>query len=244
MHLVLKWGKSYGKGKGRPENVAIPTKRCFDLLSQDGHLPEHITPDTDKSQNPALIDHDLLLNWFIIHLLALNRKESGLVTEHRVGRPTMDGNTGGADRIIPDAVFTITHKEPGKTLLFFLEVDMGTETIASVNRNHKDIRQKVVNYQNLFRSDDYKNYENIFSSELNGFRLLFLSNTASRMKSLCNLVKNMPPSNFVWLMDQDQMFKNGLFGKRWVKGGLIGKPLESILGKELFFDETVLDKIK
>jgi hypothetical protein len=214
------------------------------MLSRDGHLPEHITPDTDKPTNPTMIDHDLLLNWFIIHLLALDRNESGLVSEHRIGRPTMDGNTCGADRIIPDAVFIITHKESGKTLLFFLEVDMGTETIASANRNHKDIRQKVVNYQNLFRSDDYKYYESVFRSGLSGFRLLFLSNTASRMKSLCNLVKNMPPSNFVWLMDQDQMFKNGLFGKRWVKGGLTRKPLESILGKELSFDEPVIDKIK
>jgi hypothetical protein len=243
-HLVLMWGKSYGKGKGRPENVAIPTKRCFDLLSRDGHLPGHITPDADTPPNPALIDHDLLLNWFIIHLLALDRKKSGLVTDHRIGRPTMDENAGGTDKIIPDAVFTITHKEADKTLLFFVEVDMGTETIASANRNHKDIRQKVVKYQNLFRSNDYKHFESVFSSELNGFRLLFLSNTVSRMKSLCSFVKNMPPSNFIWIMDQDQMFRKGLFGNIWVKGGLTGKPLESIIGKELSFDEPVIDKIK
>jgi len=124
------WGKSYGKGKGRPENVAIPTKKCFDQLSRNGHIPEHITFNADKIPNPTLIDHDLLLNWVIVHLLTLDRKESGLVTEHRIGRPTMDGNSGGADRIIPDAVFTITNKESDKTLLFFLEVDMGTETIA------------------------------------------------------------------------------------------------------------------
>ena len=243
-HLVLMWGKSYGKGKGRPENVAIPTKKCFDLLSRNDFIPEHITPNADKIPNPTLIDHNLLLNWFIVHLLVLDRKKSGLATDHRIGRPTMDGNTGGTERIIPDAIFTITNKESDKTLLFFLEVDMGTETIASANRNHKDIRQKVVNYQDLFRSNDYKQYESVFSSELNGFRLLFLSNTVSRMKSLCSFVKNMPPSNFIWIMDQDQMFRNGLFGKTWVKGGSTGNSLESILGKELSFDEPVIDKIK
>ena len=243
-HLILMWGKSYGKGKGRPESVAIPTKKCFDLLSVDGHIPEYITPNTDKSPDPTLIDHDLLLNWFIIHLLVLDRNKTGLVTEHRIGRPTINGNTGDIGKAIPDAIFTITQKESDKTLLFFVEVDMGTETIASANRNHKDIRQKVVNYQNLFRSNDYKRYEKIFKSRLNGFRLLFLANTVSRMKSLCSFVKNMPPTNFIWIMDQDQMFKNGLFGKTWVKGGLIGKALESILGKELSFGESVIDKIK
>jgi hypothetical protein len=32
---------------------------------------------------------------------------------------------------------------------------MGTETIASTNQNHKDIRQKILRYQGLFRSGNY-----------------------------------------------------------------------------------------
>jgi hypothetical protein len=81
---------------------------------------------------------------------------------------------------IPDGVFSITNEEISKTLLFFLEVDMGTETIASMDRDPKDIRQKILNFQALFHSSNYKRYEHIFNSILNGFRLLFLTNTASR----------------------------------------------------------------
>jgi hypothetical protein len=47
----------------------------------------------------------------------------------------------------PDAVFTIADSVGGKTCLFFLEVDCGTETIASPKRDMTDIRQKIVNYQ-------------------------------------------------------------------------------------------------
>ena len=107
---------------------------------------------------------------------------------------------------------------------------MGTETIASMDRGHKDIRQKILNYQTLFRSGVYKGYERVFGAQLNGFRLLFLANSIPRLTSLCRLVREMPPSDFIWLADQEKMFSYGLAAKIWARGGRDEGAPQSILG--------------
>ena len=146
--------------------------------------------------------------------------------------------------MIPDGVFTITKKDAKKTLLFFLEVDMGTETLAKTKRVPGDIRQKIINYQTLFRSNHYKRYEKIFNAELNGFRLLFLANMPARMKAICNLVQQMPPSNFIWVTNQERMFSHGISAEIWARGGQYKKPPESILSQKFAFKAPVVDKIR
>ena len=112
-------------------------------------------------------------------------------------------DTGGEPvQFTPDGVFTLIDQENGETLLFFLEVDMATETLASSRVNAKDIRNKVINYQQYFRSGGYKRYEELWKCELNGFRLLFLAHTPARLAALCRLVIGTPPSDFVWLTDR------------------------------------------
>ena len=63
---------------------------------------------------------------------------------------------------IPDGIFTIWHKGMGKGLFFFLEVDMDTEPVASLDRSPKDIRQKILNYQVIFRKGHYKTFREKF----------------------------------------------------------------------------------
>ena len=46
----------------------------------------------------------------------------------------------------PDAAFSIYDSNQNKTLLFFLEVDLNTETLAGPKRILTDIRQKIINY--------------------------------------------------------------------------------------------------
>ena len=123
--------------------------------------------------------------------------------------------------------------EPPKTLLFFLEADMSTETLASADKDSKDVRQKIINYQTLFRSGHYKRYARVFDASINGFRLLFLANTSARLAALCRLIKEMPPSDFVWLTDQELMFSHSLSAEIWVRGGRDNESLQSILGPNL-----------
>jgi DNA-binding PadR family transcriptional regulator len=253
----------YGRGLGRPEDLNVLTEKGRKLLQDEGTLSVDIADITDKTTDSIFIDHDFLVNWFRIHLLQIERVIPNLSIHYLTPHwSTLTQSKGDrhffAERIpvdsseqefiefIPDSVFSITNNEvnPSKALLFFLEVDMGTETIASADRNCKDVRQKIINYQALFRSGRYKRYERVFDAKLNGFRLLFLANTPVRLVALCGLAKAMPPSDFVWLTDQERMFSQGLSAKIWARGGRHDAPLQSILGPKLSCTAPVLNTIK
>ena len=243
--LIITKLHGYGRDRGRPEDLILLTEKGAALLADEGTLPGYIR---DKAIDPLSIDHLLLVNWFQIHLLQIERSIPQLSIKYlnpnlyprawdssdsSLASPT-NNMLGKPVEFIPDGIFSITCKEPEKkTLLFFLEVDMGTETLASQDRNSKDIRQKVLRYQNLFRSGNYKRYESDFDSKFNGFRLLFMVNSEARLISLCRLAREMPPSDFIWLANQGKMFSHGLSAKIWARGGRNEEPPQSILGPGL-----------
>jgi len=244
-----------GGGRGRPEDLLFLTENGAALLVDNGvRRPETVM---GKVADRLFLDHLLLMNWFRIHLLQIERfipelsvryvNSESLARAYDTGggvhRSEQNGNQENAADFIPDAVFAITRKggEP-KTLLFFLEVDMGTETIASPHRNRKDLRQKILNYQMFFRTSRYKRYQGVFDSKLNGFRLLFLTNSSARMISLCRLVREMPPSDFIWLAEEEKMFSNGLSARIWARGGQEQAQPQSILGSELARELPIIDK--
>jgi hypothetical protein len=243
--LIITKMLGYGRDRGRPEALIFLTEKGEALLTAEG-VPTGYT--TNKTEDSLSIDHLLLVNWFHIQLLQIGRGIPQLSVQYLNPSPQSLSSDSGDNlspsttnngleksiEFIPDGTFSITYKEAGKNpLLFFLEVDMGTETIASMNRNPKDIREKVLRYQALFRSGNYKRYERVFDSKLNGFRLLFLVNSTARLSSLCRLVREMPPSDFIWLTDQEKMFSYGLSAKIWARGGRNEDPLQSILGPGL-----------
>ena len=133
----------------------------------------------------------------------------------------------------PDGVLAVTHAGLGKTLLFFLEVDMATETLASPRRSEQDVRQKIINYQTYFHLQRYKHYESFWDCQLRGFRLLFLVHGQRRMVALCGLARRMPPSDFIWLTDRQSLLTQGVWGPIWVQGGQADRQRQSILGSKM-----------
>jgi Replication-relaxation len=210
--LLLARERSYGNKQGRPEDLIFLDERDWELLHvKNDHLLKKGLP-VDKSLDSIFIEHDLLLNWFLVHLIQVEREIPQLSVNFTTQNLAIIRNCKGAkaqiqkggskatsdndfSEFIPDGVFTITNADLKKELLFFLEVDMGTETVASPKRDFKDIRQKITNYQALFRTGQYKQYAKTFNSRLNGFRLLFLTNTHTRLKALCRLTHDLPPEN-------------------------------------------------
>ena len=148
------------------------------------------------------------------------------ITDHS---PVPGSGTQGV-KFTPDAVFGTCDSVESRTCLFFLEVDCGTETIASPRRDLTDIRQKVINYQWYFQSLGYKRYEEVFQCRLQGFRLLFLTNSLGRLTALCRLTQEIQPSNFVWLTECRHLFPDGVSARIWAKGGDLQGPGQSILG--------------
>jgi Replication-relaxation len=253
--------RSFGQKKGRPENLFFLSNKGWKIFYEKYDVSNLNLSHLEKAMGSIFIEHDLLLNWVLIHLIQIEREIINLSVKYLTQNlVTLKSNVGGrneiAERIsikgsnqgfldfVPDAVITIKNSALNKSLLFFLEVDMGTETIASPRRDQNDIRQKIINYQGYFRAGQYKRYEKIFSSQFNGFRLLFLTNSSSRLTSLCRLVREMPPSDFVWLTDQERMFSNGLSAKIWSRGGIDKKSPHSILGNKLACKIPVVGNIK
>ena len=135
---------------------------------------------------------------------------------------------------MPDGVFFIHDSEQEKSVLFFLEVDMGTETLADPQREGKDLRQKIANYRALYRSGEYEVFGRTWKMRFVGFRTLFLTNNSERLVSVCRLVRELAPADFVWVTDQSRMFRQGSADSIWARGGdLLGKPPESILNSRL-----------
>jgi hypothetical protein len=258
-NLILTKMRGFGRGSGRPEDIISITGKAAELLQNEGMFSESISLIPQKDIDYLAVDHDLLINWFYIHLiqiqqsipdLAINPRAPGFLLnntekhynffESRIRIETGDDFIEFA----PDGLLTIWHRGIGKSLLFFLEVDMGTESRASLDRNPKDVRQKILNYQALFRTGHYKRYEEIFKSKYNGFRLLFLVNSPSRLASLCRLVQEMPPSDFIWLTDQERMFTNGVSAEIWARGGHYDNPPQSIFGPRLACEAPILALIR
>jgi len=254
----IKWLRNQGylvssyhdfKGfQGRPENVWSLSTRGADLLRNEGLIDSEMAKDRMTAEGITHVDHELLVNWFRIHLLQVDNFLPDLETEFispntpfrplsNDGRPLIADRAGDGDDdswFIPDGVFTIESKQQNKRVLFFLEVDRTTESIRS-SKNSVNISQKIVCYHRYFRTAAYKRYEEKWMVYLNGFRVLFLTNTAQRKDSICSFIGTNPALGFVWITDTEQMFLKGVTARIWARGGK-RLPLHSILGPTLACD--------
>lgn len=233
-----------GTGGGRPENTYGLSRVGLQLLKSKAVLDERITfEQTGGSILLQQISHQLLLGWFRVHLVHVCRTIPRLAcrlmtcnsptmlnpeSEISLVRAVIRSRNDSRDvHFTPDAVFIVTDTELERSVLFFVEVDMGTEPLASDERGN--ISEKILRYKEYFASKAYKHYEDVWGVGLNGFRLLFLASTHSRAESLCGTIRRMSPAGFVWVTSEDRMFAEGISGKIWFPGGRSDGLPESIL---------------
>lgn len=260
-NLIAVGKQMFGKGPGPRESALVLTDKGVKLLEGEGILSRHASYITDKTSGSMFVEHDLLVNWFFIHLLQIERvnpqfkvrfvtASSHSLKQGKADKPLILERLSTVEDpedtyiMIPDGVFTVNKKERQKTLLFFLEADRGTESLEKTKPTPGDIHHKIISYQTLFHSNRYKRYERIFDAKLNGFRLLFLTTGSVRAKSICNIVQAMPPSDFIWITNQDKLFTHGISAEIWSRGGRYDKPSESILGRKLAFEAPVVGNIR
>jgi hypothetical protein len=242
--------RNYGINRGRPENICSLSERGVKLLQRENFIPPNIPIQRITTEGLYNIEHELLVSWFQIHLVQISQKSSDLATEflsskspflplRKNGMPAISDNIRRSEQnieFIPDGVFSIASKEQNKSLLFFLEVDMGSESLNSSSLNSNNISTKIKNYRAYFQSQIYKRYETRWNTKFNGFRLLFLTNTTSRRLTLSRFIFSDMTNDFIWITDQDQMFQHGIGGKIWTQGGDASSSPKSILGPTLATD--------
>ncbi|HSA25147.1 MAG TPA: replication-relaxation family protein [Phycisphaerae bacterium] len=235
-----------GANRGRPENLVLLGPEGFERLRAVKALPP-----ADSATGPVkanCLEHELLVAEVRVQLAQMERLLPELKTRFFTAtwpartdsgepfsiREKLDlGPDYGALEFVPDGVFSILHSRLGSTLLFFLEVDMGSQPGTSGRAPDRDIRRKIVNYQHCFGTGKYHRYERLLDCRLRGFRLLFVTESVNRCRFLCRQVRAMPPSDFVWLTDAGRLLKAGLWAAIWARGGWDTQAPESILGSQL-----------
>jgi len=245
--LISVMPMTFGQGKGRPENIIMLDKAGMTLLSENNTSGRTISDDRFLFKDYNKIEHEILANWFRIHTIYLQKQIPDISTtfispttpflpQRKDGSPLISDTVTLNDEVrtfIPDGVLSIEHSEQKKRLLFFLEVDMGTESITSSTRKSDTIQQKITNYILYFSSDGYKRYQNKWKCKLNGFRVLFVTNTDRHKEVISRFLKESKAYDFVWVTSQKQLFQFGLSYNIWARGGNTIAPQQSILGPTL-----------
>lgn len=236
---------SVGQNRGRPKALVELTEGGINLLKEKGILSADIPSDRVTGSNIHCPGHQALMNWFRIFLgysqkvlpcvstrfWAHNSPFTPCDPKGRLLISNQIATQDGQERsFLPDGVLSITDKSRGLTILLFLEVDCGTETLASPKRDLTDIRQKIINYQSYFLRQGYKKYEQFWKCELRGFHLLFMTHSVGRLAALCQLVRQMGDEGtcFIYLTEQSRMFEKGLTAEIWARGGDLSALPQSI----------------
>jgi hypothetical protein len=239
------------RSRGRPEFLFSPTDQGIELLVKRGLLPcPGPGQPTAAATAPSSPDHCLLLNWVLVQVRCLPRKapclKTSCLSSEMAPAPHQDGSlvslreqvhmppSGKLEGFEPDLVFCIHHTELAKSLLFFVEVDMGTEERTSARAGDNSILAKVRRYQAYFEQNGYKRYEAIWKAKFRGFRLLVIANTSRRLVEVCRLIADdqVGPSGFIWSTDSSSLLDKGIQEKIWVRGGRDDRERESILGSQ------------
>ena len=237
------------RGRGRPERYFGVSKAGVEVLVRakflDGRLdPRLATAESVLNQSA----HQHSVNTFRISLHEFTHRPSEFTirgissnspfamdpaTGHPItlapaSRTSSDAQEPGW--FIPDYVFHIHHELTGKSLLFFLESDTGSEPLSSSDPRKPNVSQKINQYQEYFRTNGYKSHELLWGRTFNGFRLLLLCSSPARAGAVAKAVRCHHPSEFVWVSSLDQLASTGISGHIWHRGGKADGPRHSILG--------------
>ncbi len=247
--MIRMESRSFASRRGRPEQLLSIGRTGIDVLKAEKILNPDFPDSQVTIEDLHCLEHHLLVNDLRMQLLRVQEIIPTLKTRFLspisplLPRTSNDlplvrerfraeGAPDGWVQFIPDGVLSVTDTKADKTVLFFLEADMGTETLVSAQHAAKAVRQKIINYQACFQNEHYRRYERIWNCRLRGFRLLFLTNSSQRMAALCRLVRDMRPSDFVWLTDRKSMTERGIWADIWARGGRFDIPLHSILDSQ------------
>lgn len=229
---------------GRPERIVLLTRQGVNALKDSGKLGNHVPVEKATGEGLNNLEHHLLLNEFRVQIAQLERVSPALSVSllasespyilNEKGYPEIYESfaSGTADqaRFTPDAVLAVRRRDTSQAVLFYLEVDMGTESLSSPDPLTPDVQTKVRNYKACFRSAHYKRHQRTFGATLNGFRLLFLTADASRLTSLCQLILQGAPAELIWLTDRASLESRGVWAPIWIPGGDTASTRKSILG--------------
>jgi len=242
-------------GPGRPRNLFALTQAGADALGRAGRLSIAQTANIAALPAPRTQPHLIMTNWVWARLRQIVRRAPFLVECHLASDSPLTERTSSGRSVLhdqvaledgqligfePDGAFCFRHLELGKALLFLLEVDRGTEPRTSP-ADRPAIGRKLACYQRYYATEGYKTYEKRWGSPFRGFRLLILAETSQRAEAICRLVRQSPPSEFVWTAEYGNLLAQGLHAPIWLAGGDTQLAAQSILGGQYQRVQALID---
>lgn len=115
----------------------------------------------------------------------------------------------------PDAVFALERE--GKSALFFLEIDRGTESVSDAE---KGVLKCVRFYLNYLADGKYQRYAQDFAcGAFKGFRALIVTTSDQRLKNCRVAAKSLDfaaqGKRFVWISTYERIDRDGPVGRVW-----------------------------
>ncbi len=217
---------SQGK-KGRPQKTYIPSEEGLKQI-----------PGVEARQpapTPNQIPHQIALNWIRILVHELDpKKKQFLVTTLAPNsllkcsiKPWL--SISGSNRLVPDAILCLEYRPEKRKLLFFVEMDMGTEVQKSTQGHTNNLNHKIHNYAKTLADGKYRHLDNAFDAHFKGFRVLLIANSQSRLDQINGLVESMSNTGFIWTTSLEKLQSETMAAPVWFSAGKL--PLQSILGK-------------
>lgn len=188
------------EAKGKPEYV---------YCKKNGKIPK----------NYSHIKHSLAITDFYVWLIEKTKQVQDMVAKFYYGTTLEDkGLHGGL--LLPDAFFVL--EKADKKLLYFVEIDLGTETLRS--GSNYSFEGKLDLYADIFDSEEYNKFLN---HKFVGFRLLCVFTSQKRMQNFLGIAKE-KNSDFVLCSTFDSLKNSDFIEKTWAdisgkKVGLSGK---------------------
>jgi len=151
---------------------------------------------------PEFIQHQLDLNTIRLAIKEVIEKSSGYMLLEWESNLKIKVKLGR--NLIPDAYFALS--TPRGNTFFSLELDRATETAAG------KFRKKIENYQKIWERGGFKRQ---FGRE--NFRVLIVTTSETRLKSLLGIFNNMRLKILFWLTTFDLILSETLLGNIWFR---------------------------
>ncbi len=206
---------------GRAQYIYSLAKRGVEELSSS--ISDHGSPCKQPRISGYQLAHILAINEFRLHMrYACHQRADitcvGILTEYhgsagvitvprRLIEEQVSPEYAKPVLFVPDIVFVLERSE--KRALFFVEVDLGTESI-------KLLTEKVLAYDQYFCSEGFKRYSELYKYRFQGFRLLFVG-SMRRLKRLFESLKKADAClEYVWATDKNLLGHNTFWDPLWM----------------------------